>query len=459
MASITFDRFEGGLDLRKGKSVSDANRLQVCTNAHVTTGRVIKSRPGTTLVATLEPGTKGLVASKGKLNTFYGTGTITHANTLFVPRKVDYGGRTVSRVHQAETFLGYIYASVEYTDGSIRHHYLSGGASLITNASCPHSASIAKAASKIWGIGSETVPFTKTVDATNWTAGTGASDASYLPTGLQQEGDTDATALAQYYSRLIVFFPNNIQIWLVDEDQALHAIRQVVNGVGTRWHGSVANVSGDVLMLHASGFRSVAIAEKTDSAVGVDVGSPIDTLVKPMVSDSITPVSLYYATEAQYWCAIGSTVWVYTFSRAQKISAWSKYTFPWTIDAMAELSGILYLRSGDNVYKLDAAASTDNGTAFTWTVELPFLDFKASGMLKQVHGMDAVLQGSCNVQFRFDPNSPSLITSAQSLSGDTRPNGLIPIGICCTNLAPVLSGTSACQIDLLTFYYDVLGVR
>ena len=45
MASITFDKFDGGLDLRKGASVSDANKLRVCTNAYVTTGKGIQKRP------------------------------------------------------------------------------------------------------------------------------------------------------------------------------------------------------------------------------------------------------------------------------------------------------------------------------------------------------------------------------------------------------------------------------
>ena len=46
MEVITFDRFEGGIDLRKAEQVSDANRLVECKNAYITTGWAIKKRPG-----------------------------------------------------------------------------------------------------------------------------------------------------------------------------------------------------------------------------------------------------------------------------------------------------------------------------------------------------------------------------------------------------------------------------
>lgn len=52
--TITLDRFDFGLDLRKGLSTSDANRLRVLKNGYTTEGRTIRKRPGTTKIATLE---------------------------------------------------------------------------------------------------------------------------------------------------------------------------------------------------------------------------------------------------------------------------------------------------------------------------------------------------------------------------------------------------------------------
>ena len=73
MPAITFNKFDLGIDLRKGPAVSDANRLREMKNAHVTTGLATQKRPGLTKVATLEPGTAGLFAAFGKLHTFSST--------------------------------------------------------------------------------------------------------------------------------------------------------------------------------------------------------------------------------------------------------------------------------------------------------------------------------------------------------------------------------------------------
>lgn len=126
--SISYDRFDFGLDLRKGLSTSDANRLRVLKNAHATEGRTIRKRPGTTKVATLEAGTTGLFAGNGKLNTFYGgTSPISHSNTLFKANNVQHNvnaALAVSKVHYGDVFNGFMYASVEYSNGDIRHHYI-----------------------------------------------------------------------------------------------------------------------------------------------------------------------------------------------------------------------------------------------------------------------------------------------------------------------------------------------
>ena len=126
MASITFDRFDGGLDLRKGASVSDANRMRVCTNAYITTGKGIQKRPCLRKVATLETGTVGLRSGNGLLNTFMGTGSVTHANTLFKANLLRHPTteQAISKMHYGDVFNGFLYVVAEYADGSIWHHYL-----------------------------------------------------------------------------------------------------------------------------------------------------------------------------------------------------------------------------------------------------------------------------------------------------------------------------------------------
>ena len=88
MPVITFQDFGLGKDLRKGASVADANRLRELKNGYVTTGKAIRKRPGTSLIAKLETGTTGLIPGLGKLHTFTEATGISHSNALFEAHQV-----------------------------------------------------------------------------------------------------------------------------------------------------------------------------------------------------------------------------------------------------------------------------------------------------------------------------------------------------------------------------------
>lgn len=517
MSSINYDRFDVGLDRRKGSSVADANRLRELKNAYVTTGRAVRKRPGLNRIATLEAGTKGLVGASGKLQTFYSVGSITHVNTLFNANKVPHPTsitETVLKVHYAGVFLGYMYCSIEYTDGTIKHSYLddpgawaattayslgnfrrpttvngfryevttagtSGGseptwpttpgntvvdgtvtwtcrAMTVTDINCPHTTAVIRAASRIFAADGEDVPFCKAGDPRDWTA---ASDAGFLPVGLQQDGGSVlAKALGQFQNKLVVFFDDSAQIWDVNVDPALNAISQRIYGVGTKWPLSPASFATDVFFLAYSGFRSITVNSQTENMQDTDVGSPIDSLVAP-VSDTANPIGLYVPGFGQYWCIIGNKAWVYSFSRSAKIAAWSEYEFEFTVDAAATLENRLYIRSGDVVYEADPGVYTDDGQPFDVIIELPFLDAKKPGVLKQWLGLDVVVTGECDLSFRYDPRNEALITSPVTLTSDTRPGDINPPELCSTALAPRFehSSNEAFQLDLLTLIYEDLG--
>lgn len=470
--TITFDRFDFGLDIRKGLSTSDANRLRMLTNAHATEGKTIRKRPGLTKVATLEAGTTGLYAGNGKLNTFYGgTGTITHANTLFAAHNVrspTTAALALSKVHYADVFNGYIYTAVEYTSGEKRHHYLDGaapGATHIADANCPNTAQVTKISSKIWSVGAtgDTVRFSKTNAPRDWTA---VSDAGFLPVGLQQTGASNATALGFYQNRLVVFFTDSAQVWQVDVDPANHHFLQAID-VGSERPYAHANMAGDVFFLSPAGVRSITRQDVTTNVIDTDVGSPIDReLLKGLSGilafDVANARAQYYRGGGQYWLYSGSNALVYTFSRTTGVMAWSLYTFPFSLDYMDELNAILYIRSGDNVYKVDRDVKTDDGTLYAVDIEMAFLDFKVPGILKHIHGMDAVVTGSCQIAHRFDARSPELMTDPPvTISGDSRPGYLLPVELLATNIAPDIHNYDNQEFELhaLTYYFDTLGTE
>jgi hypothetical protein len=460
LASITFDRFDLGIDLRKGASVSDANRLREMKNAYVTTGLATQKRPGLVKVADLETGTKGLFAAFGKLHTFYGDGTITHANPLFQANKVQNsaGARPVADVPYADVFNAFIYAAVQYDNGVVEHHYLDGSATThVADANCPDTKGVVKLASKLFAINGDTVRFCKTGNPRDWSA---VNDAGFLPTGLNSRGDRSANALGIYQNKLVVLTRDGAQVWIVDPDPTAMKLDTIVENVGTSFPRSVANVAGDLYFLSDYGFRSITTLQLTNNLADVDVGSPIDSLVRPATKVAgVFPRAFYFYGTGQYICAIGNQLFVYSISRTAKIAAWSRYFLPNAVDAFAELGQELYIRSGDSVYKLDPTVSTDDGLQFEVLLDLPYMDLKTPGQLKRIYGADLVVDGRCEFSIGYDVRNPDAYTAPVRVKGNTRPGGVIPVEVCGTEFSLRFRNydNKPFRLDSVTLYYEVLG--
>ena len=455
MATITFDRFDGGLDVRQLSTSADANRLRVLKNAYVTTGKTLRKRPGLKRFSTLSAGTKGLFAAFNKLWTF-STTDVAHDHTLLVNKRIDaYSNLSLVDIAQCEIFLNYIYLCAVYTGGVTRHHYLDDATStLVADANCPHTPTIIKKASKIFAIKNDVVRFSKTSDARTWTA---EEDAGFLPVNVQQTGASNPTALGEYQSNLVVFFADSAQIWSVDPDPKLHQF-VTATPIGTRYQNSHANMANDIYFLSPSGFRSIAVQANSSNLMDMDVGSPIDSLMLQVMRGAISPNTVYYRGGGQLMSFIGNKVYVYTFSRAAKISAWAIWDLPITVDAVTELEGVLYLRSGDVVYLFDHNGFDDDGTPIEVDIELPFMDCKQPGVLKQFSAMDVAAEGDYSVAYRFNPRQPEAISNAVSVNGDTRILARVPVELCTTNIAPRITHSANAPFELaaLSLSYNPL---
>jgi len=562
MPAITFDRFDAGLDVRKGPTTSGANQLREATNVYVTTGKTLRKRAGLEHIATLEPGTVGLVSSGGKLHTFFSGGAdVVHANTLFSPHRIDHGTdgtKVVSEILGAENFNGFLYVAAQYADGVMQHHYLDDpgawvpatayvlgdvrrptvqngyrytvtvagttaasepawpttiGATIvdgtvtwrcdshdIKDPNCPHSASIIKQASKIFAIDpvGETVPFSATDLPRDWSS---ANDAGFLPTGLRQSGSRAPTGLGQYLKQLVVFHADSSQVWTVDPDPVNMAFVQVVDGVGTRYPLSIGNVAGDSIFLDDSGMRSITTLAYTNNLADVDIGSPIDKLIRAIVDSftvlasdgttirippivtvstgidgvlldivnsagavirlsAINPKTVNYSARGQLIVAFDDTAFVYSFSRTAKISAWTEYSFKMPLDVVTQLNGKLYIRSGDDVFRVHEFTTQDDGLDVAARIVMPFLDMKSPGVMKQFVGMDIALEGSCKVSFMHDPDDLTQVTDPIVLSGDTKRGDTIPVELMSTAIAPIFEsvGGEPMDINSITLYFENLGV-
>lgn len=525
---VTFDDFAGGLDVRPAAAISKPNILRVLTNAYITTGKKIKKRPCLELVATLEPGTIGLKAFNGKLNTFYGAGAaITHANTLFVARRVPHhtSGAAPTKIHYCDQYNALMYVAAEYAGSVFRHHYLddpgawaaataytvgqfrrpttangfryevtsisgtgtSGGSEpvwpttigatvtdnaganqvvwtcrtfAITDTNCPHTKQVAKQAQKMFAISAtgETVPFCATGAPRDWTT---ASDAGFLPVGRYASGSAQATAIAPFRkSSLAVLFSDNAQVWLVDPDPAAHSLTDSIGSVGTIYHRGAAVVQQDLFFPAQNGFRSMSFSTLSDNLQDADVGSPIDDLIKSEITSADDPLGLFYPKLGQFWEFNGATVWAFSFSRTSKLSAWSKFTFPFSIDDATVLNQELYVRTGNDVYKVSEAVYKDGANSIPLVeVQMFYQDGKAPGVLKQWMGMDVIGSGQWTISHKFQADNSTIETAGVEFPAVTEPGDLYPIELLSTRIAPHLTHQKdeGAELSSLMLHYEKLA--
>jgi hypothetical protein len=307
---------------------------------------------GVTLSGANQPLQDGITIRFGAI-----TGHVVSEQWVFSVTKVT---TAVSKVHYGDVFNGRLYTAVEYADLTIQHHYLDGSAgSRITDTNCPQTKGVVKVENKIWAVNGDTVRFSATGDPRDWTT---ASDAGFLPVGLKQRGANNSLALGQYkVNQLVVFFDDGAQLWSVDPDPANHSFTQILPGSSTQYHRGIAHLFQDLYFLSNFGFRSISESALISSQTELDIGSPIDSVIQALlpISPTDSPQAVFAPELGQYMAKIGDTIYVFTISQTAKISAWSEYIFPWSIDDIAVLDGTVYLRSGDDIYKMNDTVNFD----------------------------------------------------------------------------------------------------
>lgn len=200
---------------------------------------------------------------------------------------------------------------------------------------------------------------------------------------------------------LAVFFSDAVQLWNMDSSPANIELHQVLNGPGTDFSGSIANILGDVIFLSHSGFASLATAivggvanPSTPTVTGEtrfsSVGERIKSLTASIPSTS-TAVSLWSQKRCQYLCAVGTKIYCYSFYEGSEIGPsnyWTVWDMPSSISAMAEVGGVVYVRSGNTVYSLDDTTGTNyTGSDLAWSFTLKPLGLNAPSLNKELTGL------------------------------------------------------------------------
>ncbi len=117
----------GGLNVMRLKGGANPNTLKTLTNGYVTAAGTIRMRPAAIYQATLPTDCRGLVAFQGALQSFcaryVGVIGIVTVNTLRHPDP-SQSALTLTDIHFAAPFLGFLYVVAEFSNGDVFHYWL-----------------------------------------------------------------------------------------------------------------------------------------------------------------------------------------------------------------------------------------------------------------------------------------------------------------------------------------------
>jgi hypothetical protein len=155
-----------------------------------------------------------------------------------------------------------------------------------------------------------------------------------------------------------------------------------------------------------------------------------------------------------------TTVFVYTMNRAGQVGAWSRYVFPFSVDAFAQLGNDLYIRHGDEVSIVREASVTDEveGVAidFPGTVQWNYLDFGSPGVTKMLEGIDYIGTGQGpSLSIGYDQRNIAAFTAPYELDPDTLPGGIIPFPVAAPTMSVKLdyAGGEAWSLQAVNMYF------
>ena len=482
MPAITFQNFQSGIDLRTSDQVVDSDGLRECNNAYITGGFAVQKRPGLDLISATSLGTDNaglfyfdsklyvISHTSGSVPTLVGYGVPPVNDVVrLVLANPDNGSDTVARVWQFLPFNRKLYVVVEYDSGTIKHFY---DGTVITDSGCPHTKSACVHDSKIYAIdenasGKGFIKYSATGDPTDWSKIRDASGTLGIPAG-QETPDEDLIGVFSFKDQLAVFMENTLQLWKTDPDPALIELVTIIENANLKYLNSVGNAGTDVIYLNDLTFESLAQKLYTDTLQSVDIGSSIKPLVSSQIDTyaaSNEPKSIYFSGLNQYVCVIEKQIYVYSFSQSNKLAAWSRYSMPETIQDITSFRNYLYIRSNDNIFCFNPSSYQDTKSDTTTSsiavsMESSFQTLKKSGLWKQIFGADALVEGAADVQYKYDSRAPTTFTTAQGISGDSRPGLLLPVELVTTEVGFKITQTANTDMLFsgLTLYFNELGI-
>lgn len=133
-----------------------------------------------------------------------------------------------------------------------------------------------------------------------------------------------------------------------------------------------------------------------------------------------------------------TTVFVYTLNRVNAPGKWSRYVFPFPVDYWVIKDDKVYIRSGNDVLRMDRTALYDyqgdptvpsRQQPFDGIVQWGWLDDGTPGLDKEFDGIDFTGKGSPFVSFGYDQSNLNAFTAEYLIPANTYPGDLVPVPI------------------------------
>ena len=321
----------------------------------------------------------------------------------------------------------------------------------VEDENCPHSKYVTIAKSKIFAGDRDIIAYSATLNALDWTS---EKDAGFLAFGLAEGGDNDITMLNLYRGNLIAMNSAAFQQWQIDPDPELMSQLDDMQGIGSVWHLAAVPIANDLFYLSNLGVRTIGISGATNNLKAGDVGLPVDTLIQEAVRQlrldpDEQPLGFFFPSSGQYWLVFNlfnpdtdvrrATVWVYTLNQTGQVGAWSHYEYPFAIDYAAMKGDDLYVRDGDNVFRLSDEIGTCDyyedlegtyGVPFDAVIQFPWLDMGQVGADKDLESFNVVGEGRASIEIGYSQTDPGYFTAPYLTPADTLPGTPIPMPLC-----------------------------
>lgn len=290
--------------------------------------------------------------------------------------------------------------------------------------------SVASLKGKIYATADKSIFFSGSAEPAQWKEQNEGS--GFIDISSQGSASEDLTALGIYQNNLAIFSRNNIQIWSMDADPASNLQLQVLDNIGTDSRRTVLSYASgdDVFFLADSGLRSLKARDSSNSADISDIGTPIDDIVvadmaalsRSVIQDACAVID---PIDGRYICALNNKMYVFSFFRSKKVSAWSTWEKGIVVDYWARAANRIYARVDDTIY-LYGGDNNDEYDAGPYTVILPYFDATTIATFKTWCGLDVACEGEWTVYANTNPNDSEEWVTVAVIDAHTITEGRIP---------------------------------